>query len=561
MAILSTERTYDILSKITDAEYLDDLLDVLGSEIEALGIASSYLVNLLDASGKQLSSLKIRYIPEFRQLEQTYLKYKIPLNDGHLNARVMANRSIERVNETNANPTEMQILHFWKMQEIIGVPICHPAIPASAPLGVIVLLQQDSPVTDAALADLQALLALFYKSLACWLRFSHLEEMHHAATAAVAENTRLLQFLDEMNSLTSIEKIYALFADELFRHLPFDIAAFWQVENNQLVLYKIAAASPKFENTCEEWRRYLTQKPYTLDPTASGAVYVLMRDDALFFPDLQEIRHLPMTELDLKSMAILKTARSLFISPIRYQKKPIGIFALYSLEKPLALSDEDQILLGYLSSFLGTAVTNGRLYATSQEQNQKIGQLNSMLQEKVNQLAEQAATDQLTGLFNFRTFEQELDKRLNEASRQSNQTGLSLALIDVDHFKRFNDTYGHAAGNDVLAGVAREISKHIRQSDMACRYGGEEFVLILPKCDLEGAEMLAERIRSGIEASAFVTCAGKRSVTVSIGCTMHWPGDSQHSLFTRADEALYKAKHGGRNRVCSLSAGTRRASP
>lgn len=550
MAFLSEQRTYTIKDALLNAASLQEVVDLFAAEIDALALADGYLVNLLDESNTHLSSRKIRYTPEFRYLEKTYLDYKILLDDGKLNARVMANGGIERVDGTTRDQTEANILLYWKICEMVGAAIRNPADPEARPVGVLILLGKERPISADQLEALQELLAIFYKSLANWLRFSHLESLHKTATAAIEEGKRLLQFLTEMNNLTSQEKIYEVFATELFRQLPFDIAGFSLVEGDRMVVQKVSVANPKFADICLEWENNLRQHPYPLDPTASGAVYALMSKTSLFFQDMQTFRHLPMTELDAKTFAILHTARSMFISPVRYKDNAIGVFALYSMEKPLTLSDADQQMLDHLSSFLGTALTNCKLYATSQEQNHKINELNERLQEHVNQLAEQASTDQLTGLFNFRSFEQALEKRLTDAGDPANRSALALAIIDIDHFKHFNDTYGHAAGNDILINVAREITRHVRQTDMACRYGGEEFVLILPKCDLDSALHLAERIRNGIESAVMNTCSGQRKVTVSIGCTVSQAGDTPELLFKRADQALYQAKRGGRNQVC-----------
>jgi len=550
--MLSPERTYQIVSGIVNCERFDDLLDLLCAQIDALGVADGYLLNLRDASGTCLICLKIRYPAEYQNLEQSYRGYKIPLDNGQLNARTMATREVTRVHPGNASEEESNILQYWKIQEMVAVPLCRPEATSPPPIGVLVLLKQEHVIPDDALAGVQAIISLFHASLTRWLHLSHLELLHDEATAAVAENKRLLQFLDDMNGLTSVDKIYELFAAELFRQMPFDLASFSLVENDHLVIGKALAAKPRFESLRAEWEQHLRQTPYPLDPTVSGLVYVLLRDEAMTFPDFQEIRHLPLAGYDRKSLAILGTARTLFITPIRHHKKPIGVFALYSLEDRVELSDADLLLLGHLSSFLGTAITNSKLYATSQAQVLEIRHLNEMLEEKVDALATQASTDQLTGLFNFRTFEQELDRLLQDAARAGEQDCLALVLLDIDHFKRFNDNNGHAAGNDILAATAREICKHTRQSDKACRYGGEEFVLILPKCGKEGASQLAERIRSGIEAHSFATSAGPRSITISIGCTTYRAGDDRHSLFNRADQALYQAKESGRNRVCSL---------
>ncbi|MGZ5780275.1 MAG: sensor domain-containing diguanylate cyclase [Burkholderiaceae bacterium] len=535
---------------MTAVTSLNGLLDLLGSEIEALGLADGYLINLLDAGGTYLVSQKIHYAAEFKNLEQVYLGHKNSLNDEYVNARAFQNRDIVRIDLQNAGEVEAAILRYWKANEIVAIPIAGPHDIAS-PLGVIVLLKAGEPILEQQIASMQELLALFHNCLANWMRYAHLEEMHDQAKAAVADNERLLQFLDELSGLTSVAKIYDLFAAQVFRQMHFNIAGFTLLKDGLLSDSYVAIADPALQPIGEAWLQFMQETPFPESPTSSGAVYVFFRDEAIVFPDVQQIMHLQIAKHDLKILSILKTARTLFIAPIRHQKKPIGVFAFYSLTKPLTLSETDQQLLERLSSFLGTAITNCQIYATSQKQNVEIGYLNQRLQEKVVKLAEQASTDELTGLFNFRTFEEELAKCLLESKRASDKNELSLLLIDIDHFKNFNDTYGHAAGNDVLAGVAHEITKLIRQTDMACRYGGEEFVVILPKCDLSGAMLLAERIRSILEKHKFATCAGARSVTVSIGCAMSHPDDTHQALFARADEALYQAKNTGRNRICA----------
>ncbi|CAN5438242.1 hypothetical protein BH11PSE11_BH11PSE11_23080 [soil metagenome] len=552
MTALTKEQSYAILSRISRATSLDEILSLFGAEIVAFKITDSYLVNLLDAQGENLVSMKLQFMPEFQKAEQTFLGYKNPINDGHLNSKVFHQRKLIRVDKNNATEAEKQILAYWKVEEIAGVPLVPLEADAGLPpIGTVVLLKQTGGISEDDINRLYELIALFQVSIGSWLRYSHLEEMHDQARTVAEENDRLLQFILEINSLTSVAKIQDVFAAEIFRLLPFDVAGYSLVENDQLICNKVAVASPEFEKVGDEWWEFLKANPYPMDVNASGALHVLMRNEPMLFPDVSAIRHLPMSDHDSKGLAILKTVRTLLVTPIRYQKKPIGILALYSLRHPLAISDADRHLLDQLSTFLGTAVVNAKIYETSHEQSREIGRLNLKLQDKVKDLAEQATTDQLTGLFNFRAFEKQLAKRLIESQRKSGKNGLSIVLIDIDHFKKFNDTYGHSAGNDVLVGVAHEIGKVIRQTDMACRYGGEEFVVILPKCDLEGAVFLAERIRTAIEASLFQTVMGPLSVTVSVGCTVHQDDDTPQTLFQRADKALYSAKNQGRNKVIS----------
>jgi two-component system cell cycle response regulator len=163
------------------------------------------------------------------------------------------------------------------------------------------------------------------------------------------------------------------------------------------------------------------------------------------------------------------------------------------------------------------------------------------------QSMEMAVTDPLTGLYNRRYMASHLATLL---AQSASQHGTSVAIIDLDHFKLVNDTHGHPVGDDVLREVGNRIVRNIRGIDMACRYGGEEFVVLMPDTDLESSEVVANRLLNAIGGKPVVTrSAGEMTVTCSIGCTSSLEGDTADSLLKRADDALYEAKHGGRNRI------------
>lgn len=167
------------------------------------------------------------------------------------------------------------------------------------------------------------------------------------------------------------------------------------------------------------------------------------------------------------------------------------------------------------------------------------------------QLREQALCDPLTGLYNRRYLDELFGRELARARREN--TPLSLALIDLDHFKQLNDEHGHLDGDDVLKSVAQHLLVNLRSSDTVFRIGGEEFLLILPGADsLEAARRL-EVICLGLAQKPIETRSGVRHVTLSAGLAL-WPDQGQvlDELMRAADAALYEAKRGGRNRVCSL---------
>jgi diguanylate cyclase len=182
-------------------------------------------------------------------------------------------------------------------------------------------------------------------------------------------------------------------------------------------------------------------------------------------------------------------------------------------------------------------------------------QLQQRLEQAEKQLAAQAVeikahesearTDSLTGLSNRRAFDDELKRRLGEWQRKG--TPCTLVLMDIDFFKKFNDTHGHQVGDEVLRQVAKVLAKQSREMDVPCRYGGEEFAAILPATDATSACKVAERIRAAIEASV-TTYEGKTlKVTCSLGVSQFLADDDVPRLIRRADDALYTSKKAGRN--------------
>lgn len=164
------------------------------------------------------------------------------------------------------------------------------------------------------------------------------------------------------------------------------------------------------------------------------------------------------------------------------------------------------------------------------------------------QLAALATSDGMTGLANHRAFQEELTHQIARVSRS--RAPLALMLLDVDHFKQYNDTFGHPAGDEVLKGVAQILSTRVREGDYVARYGGEEFAVILQDTDAETALLVADRVRAAVEAFPFPN----RQVTVSIGLALYAPGEPADAVIERADVALYEAKSAGRNRVVYLPA-------
>ena len=236
--------------------------------------------------------------------------------------------------------------------------------------------------------------------------------------------------------------------------------------------------------------------------------------------DVPILGDLPMPRLD-----------SVKVFPLCMHGAPLGAVIVGTTQTEGGLLLEDERMIEMVTSHASVTLSNVRLF---------------------EEMAKMATTDGLTGLTNHRRFKSLLRDAIERAQRFGRQ--VSVVMVDADHFKGINDTYGHAVGDLVLIRIAELLRNEARRTDVVARYGGEEFVLVLDETDRAGALALAERVRSLIEAEQIRGDFGVISVTASFGVST-WP-DQAHSpegLVERADEALYEAKRAGRNRVIASS--------
>jgi diguanylate cyclase len=192
-----------------------------------------------------------------------------------------------------------------------------------------------------------------------------------------------------------------------------------------------------------------------------------------------------------------------------------------------------------------------RLVKANDQMQQQLVSADQRLREQARQIeshAVEARTDALTGLANRRAFDAEMARRLAEFRRHGRT--FSVAMIDVDYFKRFNDTHGHQAGDAVLNGLAGVLRDSAREMDLVARYGGEEFVIVFPGTSLVDGGSAAERVRKAIETTPFRFQDADLHVTASVGVAEMRRGEDVARLIRRADIALYASKKSGRNRVC-----------
>ncbi len=219
---------------------------------------------------------------------------------------------------------------------------------------------------------------------------------------------------------------------------------------------------------------------------------------------------------------------SFMIAPIKLENQLIGVINVSEKKGSVAtervFNEVDLKILNGMARDVAVAIENLKLY---------------------KELKFLTITDPLTHIYNYRQFSSSLDYEIKRFRRAGGN--FCLIMLDIDHFKQYNDDFGHLEGDNLLIELGKILKDNIRETDMACRYAGDEFVIILPATDIAGAKKLAYKVKSVIEAFQFL-----QKVTVSVGVGLYTEKMTRYEIILKADQALYEAKKSGRNRVCAF---------
>jgi diguanylate cyclase len=242
----------------------------------------------------------------------------------------------------------------------------------------------------------------------------------------------------------------------------------------------------------------------------------------------------------------------------QFIKVGVAFFLFYSilnlslwLTKPQVLNWPLEFIqaIAYILAIASSSIIGGFIYGLRI----KLRERNRELKEAVARIEELVNTDSLTGVFNRRRLFEVLSQEANRYSRA--QGPFSVCIMDIDYFKQVNDVHGHQAGDTILRELARNVSVNLRNIDCFGRYGGEEFLLVLPQTTLKGAAIKAERVRQQVESLCFSDISENLKVTVSIGVAEYRLNEDVDETLARADKRLYMAKDAGRNRVITEGSG------
>jgi len=337
--------------------------------------------------------------------------------------------------------------------------------------------------------------------------------LKEAETSAV-EARRVAETLREagltLSTKLEFKQVSPLILDLMSRVIPFDVGAFLTTEGTEL---KLAAIKGPEETQALTGRMYPVGGNRLCNLAIQG-----MRPLISLISGPEDIL-LPLPE----SLGV----HSFLGVPVVFRDHVTGLIALYNSGRR-RFAEGDSRVAELFANQVAIALDNSR---------------------RVEQMERQAVTDQLTNLYNRRAFADMAEKEVGRARRY--QRPLALILFDIDHFKQVNDTHGHLVGDRVLRILTDKVTKTTRSTDFVCRYGGEEFIVLMPEAGRDEALAMAERLREMVSGITVVAAEGTLSLTISLGVAALRPTDDEtlEGLISRADKAMYEAKAAGRNTV------------
>ena len=338
---------------------------------------------------------------------------------------------------------------------------------------------------------------------------TNLEEL---AANRVKELTTLFEVVDTITKSLDLDKVLPAVLDRVLGNMGADKGAFVLLDRGGKKLLLKGYRGLSEESLCQ-----------VVDKGQGCVGDAILKNSTIMVTGENDVESVCVPGLERENI------RSALVVPITVRGEVLGVLAVYG-EKRDQFTDEDGALLETIGNQVGVAVENARLY------------------EKTLELAQ---VDGLTGLANRRHLMERLKQERDRAERY--HTSLSVIILDLDNFKSFNDTYGHLQGDELLRTFSAMLNDQIRSADIAGRYGGEEFCVVLPNTSVKGALVIAERIRKAMADIKIAVGDGRPpdGRTVSVGVAEFAGDESVEKMLNTADSALYRAKQDGRNRVAS----------
>jgi|GEM_PF-2529725 len=538
---------YDISQASASRLKLNALLEFVGEKVLQTFKVQGVYIALYD---KQENMLRIPY---WQVYDEQLNRASIPFGKGLSSIIFYTKQPLVINNDYERRSTELGVVRVPNSRS--SVPKAWVGVPMIVGDEVIGILsaqdyQNEDVFTDDAVRLLTTIAANFgivfqnaqlYEAVQ--QRASELQLLHQEAEQHVEELANINAISQAAASHLEIDSLLELVGDRIYQIFQAQVIYIALYDEQSGLIHIPYWQSPEGRN---ERRTIRLGEGLTSVVISSGQPLLIDHDYEQRSTDLGVVR-VPTLSGNLP--------KSWLGVPMRLGDKIIGVLGVQDFNKEYAYSVADMRLLGTIAANVGIAIQNAQLYKATQQREAELRQANEQLRVQLTkiealqaQLREQAIRDPLTGLFNRRYLVETLDREVAQAVRAS--TPLSIIMIDLDHFKKINDTYGHKAGDLMLQTLGNLLSTKTRDGDIACRYGGEEFVIVLPGASLTIAQQRAEQMRTTFQELRVPYNQHTLRATLSAGVAA-FPinGVDGEAVLQDADRALYIAKTTGRNRV------------
>jgi diguanylate cyclase (GGDEF)-like protein len=523
--LLNAERTraeqlsvlHAVATAATESANEDQLIDNVTLIIGQRLFSNSFGILLLDESTQEL------YLHSSYRIGSNEGLARVPMGVGVAGAVAMSGKPL-RVNDVSESPDYLSLYPLTRSQ------LCVPLILELKLLGVV---NAESPYTNAFTSEDEELLTIIAGQLATAIQRLRTVLAEHYQTQQLERSNSLIRALAQVNARAAVASdangVLQTLGNELAK-LGLRCAIALSDAGNQHVNLRYISLPDRLVHALERISSFKMNKNTipiaSLSPVSKLSQNASLVKDSIstllsWVPDLPQRGAIRV----LKLIGVTRTTSVCYL-PLIIEGKTMGVLWMWGE----GIHENDMPTMSLFASQLAAALQNADL---------------------LNEVGRLAITDELTGIYNRRFFFEMAEKEFTRSVRDKNP--LSVMLVDIDHFKNFNDRFGHMVGDQVLKAAAQMMASALRDSDIIGRYGGEEFSIILPDTNNTAANLVGERLLSKVSDVPFDTEAGKLSIQISIGIAgMSKETPTLHSLIVRADQAMYLAKSAGRNRLAVI---------
>ncbi len=386
------QETLDVIHRISRTIKLDEILDILGEEIIKLEDVDGYTINLLEENNKELLVCNKVSLPgEFQAIERTFHHFNYALGPNDENTPVIREKKVVSINPDNIDrfsDSARSRFRAWRMKNMVTVPITNIEDPEAEVVGAITIFNSSGMICHKSIDLLCEKMAMFFDPIENSIKYFQLKEKEKIVETGIAERAKFLNFVNEVNSLSSVDKIYEKISEEFLRRYPFDMVVILMEEDGYLHGVSSYTREDRFKQNAEHWSTMIKEKPFKVSYEGGSYSMCYLNDQNLYFPDIPKIQSLPMNKHDKAMLEGIGDFKSIIHLPINKDNKPIGVISISSFDSFVALSREDINYLELLSSFIGTSIVNSGLYSTIAEQKNEIEETLSELKSTQDKLVE-----------------------------------------------------------------------------------------------------------------------------------------------------------------------------